>query len=41
MLVATLHPLGDGPAEMLSQTAVVPDGPPGPVDLDAGSSGGG
>jgi uncharacterized RDD family membrane protein YckC len=41
MLVATLHPFGDGPAEMLSQTAVVPEEPLGPVDLDSGSSGGG
>jgi uncharacterized RDD family membrane protein YckC len=41
MLVATLHPFGDGPAEMLSQTAVVPEEPLGPVDPDAGSSGGG
>jgi hypothetical protein len=36
MLLATLHPFGDGPAEMLSFTAVVPDEQPSADDLNPG-----
>lgn len=42
MLLATLHPYGDGPAEMLSRTAVVPESvpTPGPQGTEGDESGG-